>query len=118
MTVTALPLAEHPAFAALAAVESALADGDLTAYDGLSAEDATQLAGRWNRVAAQVSAHATAATRAVDRSGAAKKAGATSTGSLLASQFGGDRHAAARDLHLGEDLETASTTEPRWRGGR
>ncbi|MFY0407096.1 DUF222 domain-containing protein [Solicola sp. PLA-1-18] len=111
MTVAALPLTEHPAFAVLAAVESALADGDLSVYDGLSVEDATQLAARWNRVGAQVSAHATAATRAVHHSGAAEKAGATSTGSLLASQFGGDRSAAARDVHLGEDLEKASTTE-------
>ncbi|MFY0409550.1 DUF222 domain-containing protein [Solicola sp. PLA-1-18] len=111
MPVAALPLAEHPAFAALAAVESALADGDLSVYAGLSADDATQLVARWNRVGAQVSAHATAATRAVHHSGAATKAGATSTGALLASQFGGDRSAAARDVHLGEDLEKAGTTE-------
>ncbi|MFY0408275.1 DUF222 domain-containing protein, partial [Solicola sp. PLA-1-18] len=65
----------------------------------------------WARVQARVSAHSVAATRAVERSGAARKAGATSTGSLMAGQFGGDRHAAARDVHLGEDLARASTTE-------
>ncbi|MFY0406428.1 DUF222 domain-containing protein [Solicola sp. PLA-1-18] len=111
MTVTALPLTEHPAFAVLAAVESALDGGDLSVFEGLSGDDATQVAARWARVQARVSAHSVAAARAVERSGAATKAGATSTGSLMAGQFGGDRPAAARDVHLGEDLAKASTTE-------
>ncbi|MDO9379674.1 MAG: DUF222 domain-containing protein, partial [Nocardioidaceae bacterium] len=119
MTVAALPLTEHPAFALLAAVESALAaGGDLSVYEGLSAEDAVTLAGRWSRVNSRVAAHAMAATRSVDRSGAAKKAGSASTGSLLASQFGGDRHAAARDVHLGRALERASLTEQALADGR
>ncbi|MDO9380775.1 MAG: DUF222 domain-containing protein [Nocardioidaceae bacterium] len=112
MTVSALPLTEHPAFAVLVAVEGALAaGGDLSVYEGLSAQDAVTLAGRWSRVNSRVAAHAMAATRSVDRSGAARKAGSSSTGSLLASQFGGDRHAAARDVHLGRALERATLTE-------
>ncbi|MDO9379418.1 MAG: DUF222 domain-containing protein [Nocardioidaceae bacterium] len=119
MTVSALPLGEHPAFAVLAAVEGALAGGgDLSVYDGLSAEDAVTLAGRWSRVNSKVAAHAMAATRSVDRSGAARRAGASSTGSLLASQFGGDRNAAARDVHLGWALEKATLTEHALADGR
>ncbi|MDO9380116.1 MAG: DUF222 domain-containing protein [Nocardioidaceae bacterium] len=119
MTVSALPLTEHPAFAVLAAVESALAaGGDLSVYEGLSAEDAVTLAGRWSRVNSRVAAPAMAATRSVDRSGAARRAGSSSTGSLLASQFGGDRHAAARDVHLGRALERASLTEQALAEGR
>ncbi|MDO9380347.1 MAG: DUF222 domain-containing protein, partial [Nocardioidaceae bacterium] len=119
MTVSALPLSEHPAFAVLVAVEGALAaGGDLSVYDGLSAEDSVTLAGRWSRVNSRVAAHAMAATRSVDRSGAARKSGSSSTESLLASQFGGDRHAAARDVHLGRALERATLTEQALADGR
>ncbi|MDO9380922.1 MAG: DUF222 domain-containing protein [Nocardioidaceae bacterium] len=111
MTVSALPFAEHPAFAVLAAVEGALDGTDLSAYEGLGAAEATRLAGRWRKIEARVDAHVAAAVRAVDESGAATRAGATSTGAHLAREFGGDRNAAARDVHLSRSLATASLTE-------
>ncbi|MDO9379396.1 MAG: DUF222 domain-containing protein, partial [Nocardioidaceae bacterium] len=119
MSVATVPLLEHPAFEVLAAVESALdGGGDLAVYEGLSAEDSVTLAGRWSRVNARVTAHAMAAVRSVHASGAARRAGAASTGALLASQFGGDRNAAARDVHLGRALERATLTEQALADGR
>ncbi|MDO9380720.1 MAG: DUF222 domain-containing protein [Nocardioidaceae bacterium] len=117
MSVSALPFAGPSASAVLAAVEADLADGDLSGYEGLSAEESTDVVLRWRKVEARVTAHLAAATRAVHASGAASRAGASSTASHLAHQFGGNRHAAASDVHLAQQLEKAARVEQALAGG-
>ena len=63
------------------------------------------------RLSARARAFELAATRAVHQSGEARRQGATSTGSLLAGSFGGDRRAADRSVQQAERLASASQTQ-------
>ncbi len=63
------------------------------------------------RVQARLSAQQAAAVRRVDESGLARKSGATSTGSMLAGSFGGDRAAGDRLVRSAKALRSATRTE-------
>lgn len=66
---------------------------------------------RLMRLESRLKAHQLAAARALDASGAAKAAGATSTGDLLAKNFGGDRAAGDRLVRTAKTLESAPATQ-------
>jgi hypothetical protein len=63
------------------------------------------------RLEARVKGHQLAATRAVHASGEARRQGATSTGSMLAGEFGGDRRAADRSVQQADRLAKASQSQ-------
>lgn len=82
----------------------------LESYSGLEGPELTELAASLMRLGARVKAHELAATRAVEASGEARRQGATSTGSLLAGSFGGDRRSADRAVKQAEAIASASQT--------
>lgn len=102
------PTAEHPLAAGVAELEAALGRMPIDAWEGLAATEAAALVTRLMRVAARVSAHQSAGSRAVEASGLAARSGAASTGALLAGAFGGDRAAGDRLVRSGQQLEGAS----------
>jgi hypothetical protein len=63
------------------------------------------------RLMARLAARDAALIRRIDQAELAKAAGATSTGALLAGDFGGDRAGAGRLVHTAKNLEVASLTE-------
>jgi len=66
---------------------------------------------RLARVIARLAAHDAALIRRIDEAELAKASGMTSTGALLAGDFGGDRAGSARLVHTAKNLEVASLTE-------
>ncbi len=82
----------------------------LDAYGELDGSAQAEAATSLMRLEARVRAHQLAATRAVHASGEARKQGATSTGSLLAGSFGGDRRSADGAVKQAEKLAAASQT--------
>ncbi|WP_187271893.1 HNH endonuclease signature motif containing protein [Aeromicrobium terrae] len=82
----------------------------LDAYSGLAGVELAEVATSLMRLGARVKAHELAATRAVETSGEARRQGATSTGSLLAGSFGGDRRSADRAVKQAEAIAAASQT--------
>jgi hypothetical protein len=101
----------HPLTGGVAAIEAALDQMPIDGWPGLEPDALRSAAERLMRVEARVKAHLMAATRALDASGAAKSAGATSTGDLLAGAFGGDRRAADAMVHRGKKLGAAPGTQ-------
>ena len=83
----------------------------LDAYEGLDGPARAEAVTSLMRLECRVKAHQLAATRAVHSSGEARRQGATSTGSLLASGFGGDRKAADRSVQQAERLAKASQSQ-------
>jgi hypothetical protein len=83
----------------------------LDAYQGLSGRDCAAAAESLMRLGARVKAHQLAAARAVEASGEARRQGATSTGSLLASGFGGDRRAGDRLVQQADRIAAATQTQ-------
>lgn len=65
---------------------------------------------RLSQVVARLGAHQVAAARSLEASGAASRAGMTSTGALIAADFGGDRAAAERISRAAADLEEAQAS--------
>jgi hypothetical protein len=102
----------------LAAVHELLDSLPIEAFEhGTGAEQAA-VAASCMRLSARARAFELAATRAVHLSGEARRQGATSTDSLLAGSFGGDRRAAARSVQQAEVLASASQTQEALAKGR
>ncbi len=108
----------HPVVACLDALEAALDELDTRAWEGLAPSEVRRETARLGRVAARLDAQRFAAIRALDKTDAAREAGATSTGDLIAKDFGGDRHAGDRLVKRAERLESATQTEAALAAGR
>ncbi|MGJ9414495.1 hypothetical protein ACHAAC_17475, partial [Aeromicrobium sp. CF4.19] len=80
------------------------------AWDGLDAPTVRAAIGEIARIESRLSAHKAAAARVLDASGAAKRAGATSTGDLLARDYGGDRAAGDRLVRTAKRLQQSTAT--------
>ena len=83
----------------------------LDVYEALDGPARAAVAESLLRLGARVKAHQLAAARAVEVSGEARRQGATSTGSLLASGFGGDRRAGDRLVKQADRLASATQTQ-------
>ncbi|KQY60023.1 hypothetical protein ASD11_11020 [Aeromicrobium sp. Root495] len=81
------------------------------AWSGLETSEVRRLTAELTRVEARVAAQKMAAVRALESSGAARKAGATSTGNLLARDFGGDEAAGHRLVKTAQKLESTTHTQ-------
>ena len=101
----------HPLLGGVAALEDALDGMPIAGWAGLEAGVLRSSAERLMRVEARVKAQLMALTRALDATGAAKQAGASSTGALLAGAFGGDKRAGDALVRQGQALEAAPATE-------
>ena len=95
----------------LARVHELLDGLPLTSYEGLSGAERAEAATTLMRLEARVKAHQLAATKSLEASGEARRQGATSTGSLLASGFGGDRRAGDRLVKQAEKMASATQTQ-------
>ena len=95
----------------LANLHAQLDELPLEAYERLSGQEAAVAARSLMRLSARVEAHQLASARAVEASGEARRQGATSTGSLLASGFGGDRRAGDRMVQQADRFATATKTQ-------
>ena len=104
-------IVDAPPSVVLAAVHELLDSLSIEAFQhGTGAEQAA-VAQSCMRLSARAKAFELAATRAVHESGEARRQGATSTGSLLAGEFGGDRKAADRSVKQAEKLASASQAQ-------
>ena len=104
-------IVDAPPSVVLAAVHELLDSLSIEAFQhGTGAEQAA-VAQSCMRLSARAKAFELAATRAVHESGEARRQGATSTGSLLAGEFGGDRKAADRSVKQAEQLAKATQTQ-------
>ncbi len=90
----------------------------IAAHGELSGEQAAAVAEGFARLGARARAHELAATATVHASGEARRQGATSTGSMLAGQFGGDRRAADGAVKKAEKLAKATGTQQALADGR
>lgn len=101
----------HPLGVGVQLLERALDAMPIGGWDGLDEETVKDLATRLMRVESRVKAHQSTATRALDESGLAQRSGASSTGALLAKEFGGDRAAGDRAVRTGRALQGARRVE-------
>jgi hypothetical protein len=108
----------HPLLDGVAALESALDAMPIGGWAGLEAGVLCSSAERLMRIDARVKAQLMAATRALDATGTAKDAGASSTGGMLAGAFGGDKRAGDAMVHRAKKLEKAPSTESALAAGR
>ena len=108
----------HPNTAGVAGVHAALDAMSTEAWAGLEPGEVRRLAAEIARAQSRLTAHAMAAARTLEKSGAARDAGATSTGDLLAKDFGGDRRAGDRLVRRAERLESATQTEAALAAGK
>ena len=108
----------HPNTAGVAGVHAALDAMSTEAWAGLEPGEVRRLAAEIARAQSRLTAHAMAAARALEKSNAARDAGATSTGDLLAKDFGGDRRAGDRLVRRAERLESATQTEAALAAGK
>jgi hypothetical protein len=83
----------------------------LDAYDDLAGPECAAMATSLMRATARVKAHELAAVRSVEKSDEARRQGATSTGSLLAGSFGGDRCASDRLVKQADRIAKATQTQ-------
>ena len=83
----------------------------LDTYDDMAGPECAALATSLMRATARVKAHELAAVLSVENSDEARRQGATSTGSLLAGSFGGDRRAGDRMAKQADRI--AKATRPR-----
>ena len=108
----------HPVVACLDAIDAALDELDTRAWEGLAPSEARAETARLGRITARLEAQRFAAVRALEKTNAARDAGATSTGDLLAKDFGGDRRAGDRLVRRAERLESATQTEAALAAGK
>jgi hypothetical protein len=73
--------------------------------------DLRQIAERLGRLQARLDSRRLAAARELDRREVAKSSGSTSTGSLIAGDFGGNRAAGDRLVRTARNLESATLTQ-------
>ena len=107
--MTVAPLPTTPEVAWLDAVEAALdLPDDPTAEPlGLSRDAVARL----NRIEARLAARKLSRVRRIDDAELAKRSGATSTGSLISNDFGGDQASASRQVRTAQNLKVATLTE-------
>jgi hypothetical protein len=117
--VSVAPLASlpHPLVGGVAAIEDALDAMPVDGWSGLEPGVLRASAERLMRVEARLKAQLMAVTRALDETGLAKASGASSTGALLASSFGGDRRAADGLINQAKELDSAPATGEALAGG-
>ena len=108
----------HPNTTGVAGVHAALDAMSTQGWAGLEPDEVRRLAAEIARAQSRLTAHAMAAARTLEKSGAARDAGATSTGDLLAKDFGGDRRAGDRLVRRAERLESATQTEAALAAGK
>ena len=107
--MTVAPLPHTPTLAWLDAAEAALVLPDDPS--GLSPAESRAVITRIARVEAQLASRKLAHIRVIDQAELAKSAGATSTSTLMAGDFGGDRAGAARQVHTARNLAQATLTD-------
>ena len=107
--MTVATLDTHPVPACVQTARRLFADLSPDAWDGLEASEVRRLVGELSRLKAQIVAHEMAASRVLDKTGAARRAGASSTGELLSRDFGGDRRASDALVRSGQRIEKQTT---------
>lgn len=110
MSVAPVVSLPHPLVCAVEQIEGALDTMPVDGWSGLEPGVLRSSAERLMRVEARVKAQLMAVTRALDETGLAKASGASSTGAMLASSFGGDRRAADGLIHRAKELDAAPAT--------
>ncbi len=116
MSVAPLVQFPHPSVVAVEQIETAL--DHMAGFDGLTPTEVKGLVERLMRADARLKAQQIAGTRVLETSGLARAEGASSTGAMLASSFGGDRHNGDQMVRMGRALEAAPQTEDALAGGR
>ena len=109
--MTLHPLDPHPLVEAVAGVHASLDHMALEAWKGLEASQVRRLTEEIGRAEARLAAQKMAAARALEVAGTARQVGATSTGNLLAQDFGGDDRAGRRVVQTAKKLESTRQTE-------
>ncbi|MFL6088676.1 MAG: hypothetical protein ACJ71Z_00865, partial [Aeromicrobium sp.] len=105
MTVAPLPA---PELAWLDAVEAAL---DVPQHPCLSPATSRRAIERISRVEARLAARKLPHLRNLEAAELAKHSGATSTGSLISGDFGGDQATCSRQVRAAQNLKVATLTE-------
>lgn len=106
--MTADPLYTAPSLAWLDALEAALGLPDNA---NVPPELSRQVVARVQRCKARLSGREMAHVRNLENSDVPRSAGSTSTGDLLAGDFGGDRQASSRMVRTAKNLVSATLTE-------
>ncbi len=106
-----MPQETHPLVGAVAALESSLDRFVSEAWSALEPGLVRELMGRLSRVQARIDSQKLHAARRLEATGEAKRAGASSTGALLAGDFGGDRRMNDQLVTLGKNLDPVSRTQ-------
>lgn len=112
---TMAPTTDTPLLSALARLEHevrAMA-AQVRAWDGLEPSALRAACTSLRRTKAALDGHLAAASQALERSGSAGRAGATSTGALLSQDFGGDRRGAEASIRTGRQLEQSKADRTR-----
>ncbi|MGJ9413617.1 DUF222 domain-containing protein [Aeromicrobium sp. CF4.19] len=104
--------------AKLARVHEILGSISTADYARLAGREQREAAGSLARLKARVTAHELAAVAAVESSGAARREGASSTGSLLAGDFGRDRRGADAVVRQAKQITTTPQTHQAMANGR
>ncbi|MGJ9412969.1 DUF222 domain-containing protein [Aeromicrobium sp. CF4.19] len=104
--------------ATLARVHALLDTLPTQAYADLAGREQRDAAGSLARLKARATAHELAAVAAVEASGAARRQGASSTGSLLAGDFGGDRRGSDAVVRESKRVQTIPQTHEAMAEGR
>ncbi|MGJ9411640.1 DUF222 domain-containing protein [Aeromicrobium sp. CF4.19] len=102
----------------LARVHEILGSISTADYARLAGREQREAAGSLARLKARVTAHELAAVAAVESSGAARREGASSTGSLLAGDFGRDRRGADAVVRQAKQITTTPQTHQAMANGR
>lgn len=120
MTAVPLESAAEPGDVLLALERlHALLDGvPVGAHAGLAASEQRRAASSWARLKARVAAFELDAVAAVEESATARREGATSTGALLAGDFGGDRRASDATVRDARRVVTTPRTHEAMASGR
>lgn len=95
---------------AVAAIEHTLDEVGPAQWQDVPESELRDLARRVARVSARLSAHQMAAGRRMEKAGTARRVGATSTGQLMANDFGGDRRGAEDLVRTAGTLEEAGAS--------
>ena len=88
------PSGQDPVHAVLTRIEQSLDEMSPAVWQDVPEPELRQLSRRVARLSARLAAHQMAAARCMDRAGTARRAGASSTGQMMANDFGGDRRSA------------------------
>ena len=107
--MTVATLDTHPVPACVQTARDAFGSLPTAAWEGLEPTEVRRIVGELSRLKAQIVAHEMAASRVLEKSGAARRAGASSTGDLLSRDFGGDRRAGDALVRTANRIERETT---------